>query len=72
MTNTGTRDSITLTIRERASMESTLDDAVRILRPEAMARRHGLMVTRSGPHTFTVSLDQDVPYGTTRERTAWK
>jgi hypothetical protein len=29
--------------------------------------RHGILVTRHGPTSFTVALSLDVPYGTTQE-----
>lgn len=30
--------------------------------------RHGILITRNGPGSFTVAVSEDVPYGTTHER----
>lgn len=30
--------------------------------------RHGILVTRHGPGSFTVAVSDEVPYGTTHER----
>jgi hypothetical protein len=46
-----------------------LDAAEKLARERALsAGRHGILVTRHGPTSFTVTLSPDVPYGITQER----
>jgi hypothetical protein len=52
-------------------MESSLEKAVNSIAPQAATSRCGMLVTRTGPGTFTVDLSSDVPYGTTKEATTW-
>lgn len=66
-----TTDSITLKIWDRASMERSLDTAVKQLSTGARAAKCGILVTRRGPNTFTVSLSRSVPFGTTVEKVTW-
>jgi hypothetical protein len=66
-----TIDSITLKIWDRSTMDRTLDTAVQQLSTKAKTANCGILVTRSGPGTFTVSLNQSVPCGTTLERVTW-
>lgn len=65
-------DSISLDIPTRSALDSTLNATVQLLTPSAKARRHGILVTRTSPSKFIVSLSPDVPYGTTRERLDWQ
>lgn len=64
-------NSITLTIQRRSELEHRLDNAVGKLLKNAKLRRQGMLVTRSSPETFTVSLSERVPYGTTMEKVNW-
>jgi hypothetical protein len=50
------------------SIQENLDSAVELARQQAMNDgRHGILVTRLGPASFTVALSAEVPYGTTQE-----
>jgi hypothetical protein len=50
------------------SIQEDLDSAVELARDEALKDgRHGVLVTRLGPASFTVTLSAEVPYGTTQE-----
>ncbi|WP_223986193.1 hypothetical protein [Arthrobacter sp. NicSoilB8] len=60
-----------LTIQRRSELEQRLDNAVGKLIKNAKLRKQGMLVTRSGPETFTVSLSEKVPYGTTMEKMNW-
>jgi hypothetical protein len=64
-------DSITLNIRKRSEMDSSLEEAVQALSAEARKLQCGILVTRTGAQSFTVSLTQEVPYGTTHEHAIW-
>lgn len=69
--NHSSENSITLTIQRRAELEHRLDNAVCKLLNNAKLRKQGMLVTRSSPETFTVSLSEKVPYGTTMEKMSW-
>jgi hypothetical protein len=46
-----------------------LDAAVELAQQHAMGEgKHGVLVTRHGPGSFTVAVSGDVPYGITQER----
>ncbi|MBD1593642.1 hypothetical protein HC744_16540 [Arthrobacter sp. S1_S22] len=63
---------LTLTVADRASMDSELDAAVTAAKAYALAeKRHGILVTRHGVDKFTVALSEAVPFGLTREQQAW-
>jgi hypothetical protein len=50
------------------SIQEGLDSAVELARQQAMTDgRHGILVTRLSPASFTVALSSEVPYGTTQE-----
>lgn len=50
------------------SIQEDLDSAVQLASLQAMKDGlHGILVTRLGPTSFTVTLSSDVPYGTTQE-----
>jgi hypothetical protein len=50
------------------SIQEDLDSAVELARQQATkGGRHGILVTRLGPASFTVTLSPEVPYGTTQE-----
>jgi hypothetical protein len=50
-------------------IEEHLNRAVELARQRAVEEgRHGVLVTRHGPASFTVAVSADVPYGITRER----
>jgi hypothetical protein len=60
--------TIALTVADRASMERQLDQAVSAAKTEAMIeRRRGILVTRHGVQSFSVTLSDAVPFGETRE-----
>ncbi|AUZ34526.1 hypothetical protein C3B78_08705 [Arthrobacter sp. PGP41] len=69
--NYSSDNSITFTIQRRAELEHRLDTAVGKLLKNAKLRKQGMLVTRSSPETFTVSLSEKVPYGTTMEKMSW-
>lgn len=51
------------------TLQRQLESAADEVRIAAMAdKRHGILVTRHRPDTFTVTLSPDVPYGMTYER----
>jgi len=63
---------LTLTVSDRQSMDSQLDDAVAAAKAHALTgKRQGILVTRHGADTFTVDLSETVPFGLTRECQAW-
>jgi hypothetical protein len=63
---------LTLTVADRASMDSELDAAVTAAKAHALAeKRYGILVTRHGVDRFTVALSETVPFGLTREHQAW-
>jgi hypothetical protein len=51
-------------------IEKHLDSALERAVQQAIASggRHGILVSRDGPGSFTVALSDGVPYGMTRER----
>jgi hypothetical protein len=50
-------------------IEEHLNRAVELARQRAEEEgRHGVLVTRHGPASFTVAVSADVTYGITRER----
>jgi hypothetical protein len=50
------------------SIQEDLDSAVELVRQRAMDDGpHGILVTRLGPASFTVTLSAEVPYGTTQQ-----
>lgn len=64
--------SIALTAADRTSMDRQLNEAVAVVREEAMREgRRGILVTRHSSGDFTVSLSDDVPFGLTLENQAW-
>ena len=64
--------SIAVTAKSRATMDRDLDAAVDVAMTEALRHaRQGILVIRHGPHSFTVSLSDAVPFGQTRERQDW-
>ena len=69
--NHSSENSITLTVDRRSELEDRLDTAVGNLLNNAKRRKQGMLVTRSSPETFTVSLSDRVPYGMTMEKVNW-
>jgi hypothetical protein len=50
-------------------IDQDLNAAVAIAQQQAIkGGRHGILVTRHGPASFTVAVSADVPYGITQER----
>lgn len=65
-------DTLTIKATDRASMDRELDEAVSAARTVAMReRRRGILVSRHGHDTFTVTLSDSVPFGLTREFQDW-
>lgn len=64
-------EHIYVDIQERHEMDRALDAAVEALSQRANAMKKGILVTRSGPATFTATLSAEVPYGTIHEHTSW-
>ncbi|KRE48519.1 hypothetical protein ASG92_26820 [Arthrobacter sp. Soil736] len=67
-----TDQALAVTASDPAGMERQLDEAVKVLRARASTEdRKGILVTRHGYGSFTVSLSEAVPYGQTREHQDW-
>lgn len=64
-------EHIYVDVQERHEVDGALDAAVDALSERAKTLKKGILVTRSGPGTFTVSLSAAVPYGTIHEHTSW-
>lgn len=63
---------LSIKVIDRDNMELELDKAVSELREQAvMERRCGILVTRHGADSFTVALNEDVPFGLTMEKHDW-
>lgn len=58
---------ILVTVEDRANMDHRLNAAVSSLQELAAASRAGILVTRKDPGTFTVTVNQHVPFGLIRE-----
>jgi len=57
-----------VTADEPRLIAERLNAAEELARARAQVEgNHGILVTRHGPNSFTVSLSPDVAYGTTRE-----
>ncbi len=53
-------------------MDRQLEAAVALVQAEAMVRRRGgILVTRHGMNTFTVTISEAVPFRLTREKHDW-
>ena len=58
-----------VTADEPQLIAERLDAAEKLARAQALKEgSRGILVTRHGPTSFTVTLSADVPYGITRER----
>lgn len=63
---------ITVTARDRASLEGQLDEAVTAAMTRAMRDgSQGILVTQHNYDSYTVALSDDVPFGLTREHQDW-
>lgn len=69
--NVDLKRSINVIISQRCELEQQLDTAVASLLEPAKATNQGVLVTRLGPRSFTVSLSEEVPYGMTLENASW-
>jgi hypothetical protein len=58
-----TDHSVTLKIWDRSAMDHTLETLVHDISTKANAHRSDVAVTRSGPNTFTVSLNRSARQG---------
>jgi hypothetical protein len=56
---------ITVTVKDRASVDPQLEKICTLLRSEA--KECGILVTRVDHATFEVALSPDVPFGLTHE-----
>jgi hypothetical protein len=54
--NPETTHAITLKIWDRSAIDQTLADVVQELATRAGASAHNIVVTRTGPNTYTASL----------------
>jgi hypothetical protein len=64
--------AIEVNASDPAGMERQLEEAVKVLRTRATTEvRKGILVTRHGYRSFTVSLSDAVPCGQTREHQDW-
>jgi hypothetical protein len=64
--------SMSITVKDRVSLERELDFAVASALPSAQSsKRHGILVTRHSREKFTVAVSDSVPYGQTIERCDW-
>jgi hypothetical protein len=62
-------DAIRIHVTSRR-LDEKLEVAVKQLQAVAMrTRTHGILVTRHGPGEYTATLSDQVPFGTTMERT---
>ena len=61
-------DYLVITVQTRARLDTALNEAVDLLKPAAMTQQVGISVSRLAPSRFKVSLDSEVPWGTTREK----
>ncbi|UVJ38111.1 hypothetical protein [Arthrobacter sp. CJ23] len=52
-------------------IEDELSTAVVLVRQRAQEVQQGILVTRLGPASYTVALDEGIPYGVTDERDEW-
>jgi hypothetical protein len=73
MMNETARDyPITITATSRDALEHELNHALSLTQEVAMGEGlRGILVTHEAPGRFTVALDDDVPFGLTREKQAW-
>jgi hypothetical protein len=56
-----------ITLEEPQSRDEKLNSAINRLIPAALERRQGILVIQSDYGKYTVRVDHEVPYGTTRE-----
>lgn len=59
---------LVLNVKTRSELDASLDEAVDLLKPAAMAEQVGISVTRLAPGRYEARLDSDVPRGVTLER----
>lgn len=72
MTSTTKPLALEITANDRASLEHDLNEAELLIRQEAMRSRNGgILITRLSRNRFTVALSDSVPFGMTRELSAW-
>ena len=58
-----------VTADEPTLIAERLDAAEKLARDRALREgNHGILVSRHGPTSFTVTVSPDVPYGITQER----
>ena len=63
---------VSVTARDRDSMERQLDHAVASAMTQAIQEgRQGILVTQHDAFSFTVDLSDAVPFGLTREHQEW-
>ena len=69
MTTAATGPTYHVTTDEPQLIAERLDAAEKLAQERALWEgSHGILVTRHGPTSFTVTVSADVPYGVTQER----
>jgi hypothetical protein len=64
--------AITLIGTNRDVIERGLNQAVNLTRAKALSEGlRGILVTQEAPGLFTTALNDDVPFGLTREKRVW-
>ncbi|MFC0458307.1 hypothetical protein ACFFGR_17415 [Arthrobacter liuii] len=60
-----------VTLKERQSRDEEISRAVSRLIPAALQCRQGILVMQHNHDKYTIRIDQEVPFGTTREASEW-
>lgn len=64
-------EALTVVVRSAHELDSALGSAIGTLQQRAVASPCcGILVTREAAGTYTVALDESVPYGLTQQRCA--
>lgn len=61
-------DPLVITVETRMELDAALNEAVDILKPEAVAQQTGILVTRFAPGHYEARLNGNVPAGMTVEK----
>lgn len=60
-------DRLVILVQTRKEVDAALDRAMEILKPVAMTKRVGILVTRLAPGRYEARLNDELPPGTTRQ-----
>lgn len=60
-------DRLVITVQTRKELDAAIERGLNHVKPAAIARRVGILVSRLAPGRYEVRLDEDLPPGTTRE-----